>query len=138
MARAVRSQIHVHPSSLLRLKDLTGTAIQGGGLPGASADYQAKARWIIRDNLVDKDFMESYIPVVTEQTNKLLLALTAIKTWKARKGDVTLAFLNGKIFDTSDTKIYMSQPLGYEADDRQSVWLYGIFASKMTSKERRN
>lgn len=92
-------------------------------------DYQAKARWVIRGNLMDKDFMESYAPVVSEPTTKLLMALSVQNSWHTRKGDVTLAFLNGEI--DPNRKIYMAQPLGYREGDGDLVCelqhsLYGL------------
>lgn len=54
---------------VFKKKELDGIPIQ--------EDYQAKARWVIRGNLLEKDFMESYAPVVNDVTNCLLMAIAA-------------------------------------------------------------
>lgn len=81
-----------------------------------SNGYLAKARWVIRGNLLDKDYMERYAPVITESTSKLLFALTAIHGWHIRQGDAVLAYLNGKL--PPDKPVYMTQPLGYETGQK--------------------
>ena len=96
-----------------------------------TTDYIAKARWVIRGNLMDKDFMESYAPVVNEATNKLLFALLAKLGWHTIKGDAVLAFLNGIIDPTGEKRIFMVQPKGYEQGDNDLVCelkqlLYGL------------
>lgn len=84
-------------------------------LPGVplSDDYKAKARWVIRGNYLDKDFMESYAPVVNEETTKLMEALSITYGWHTKKCDAILAFLNGKI-EGSGKRIFMNQVLGKE------------------------
>ena len=68
-----------------------------------SQEYKAKVRWIIRGNLLNKDYMESYAPVVNEATNKLLFALAVHRGWKIRKGDVTLT--HGRAYPSRKTVV---------------------------------
>ena len=128
----VRHQILDHGQKVIpgrwvyRKKELPGIPL--------SQDYKAKARWVIRGNLLDKDFMESYAPVVNDTTTRLLTALTALLGWHTRQADATLAYLNGTL--PEDKSVYMSQIQGFregtQAEDlvcelRQS--LYGLIPS---------
>ncbi|BDD54388.1 hypothetical protein MAP00_009257 [Monascus purpureus] len=105
-------------------KEIPGTPI--------TRDYQAKARWVIRGNLLDKDFMESYAPVVDENTTRTLTALATLLGWHTRKADAILAFLNGKM--PTDKRVFMTQVQGFKEGSgdlvcelRQS--LYGLIPS---------
>ncbi|BDD58303.1 hypothetical protein MAP00_009277 [Monascus purpureus] len=101
------------------------------GIP-ISEDYQAKARWVIRGNLLDKDFMESYAPVVNENTTRTLTALATLLGWHTRKADATLAFLNGKM--PTDKRVFMTQVQGFKEGSGDLVCellqsLYGLVPS---------
>ena len=98
-----------------------------------SLPFLAKARWVIRGNLLDKSYIESYSPVASEQTTRLLYALASIYRWHIFKADAILAFLNGKM--PAAKRVYMYQPHGY-AEGEKGLFvcellqaLYGLIPS---------
>jgi hypothetical protein len=73
-----------------------------------------KARWVIRGNQLSDSYFEhdhdSYAPVVSATTSRILFAAAAHYGWTILQADAVLAFLNGKLKDT----VYMRQPYGFE------------------------
>ena len=72
-----------------------------------------KARWVIRGNQLSDSYFEqdrdSYAPVVSATTSRILFAAAAHYGWTILQADAVLAFLNGKLKDT----VYMKQPHGF-------------------------
>jgi hypothetical protein len=94
-----------------------------------------KARWVIRGNLLSDSHFEqhhdTYAPVVSPTTSRILFAAAAHHSWTILQADAVLAFLNGQLHDT----VYMRQPLGFEQGQGQDLVcklnqsLYGLTPS---------
>ena len=73
-----------------------------------------KARWVVRGNLLSKENFEfdrdTYAPVVSPTTTRILFAAAAHYNWSILQADAVVAFLNGKLRDT----VYIRQPLSFE------------------------
>ncbi len=57
------------------------------------------------------DFFETYAPVVQWTTDWLMLILEILLDLTSKQGDVTAAFLHGKLGE--DKKVYVKMPLGF-------------------------
>ena len=55
--------------------------------------------------------MESYAPVVNDNTTRMLTALSTLFGWHTHQADATLAYLNSKL--PADKHIYMTQVTGF-------------------------
>jgi hypothetical protein len=55
------------------------------------------------------DFNETFAPVVSYSTIRMLLALATVNNWEVHQMDFVTAFLNGQV----EEEIYMAQPNGY-------------------------
>ena len=54
------------------------------------------------------DYLETFSPVVTSSTMRVILSLVVMKGWKVRQIDVNNVFLNGDLSED----VYMTQPEG--------------------------
>ena len=74
-----------------------------------------KARWVARGDLQRKglDYKETFAPVASLITLRILLALAAVMGLEIDQMDVVSAFLNGLI----DTLFFLKQPEGFRLDD---------------------
>lgn len=72
------------------------------------------------------DFHDTYSPVASYDSLRMVLALAAFKNWHIIQADVKTAFLNGKL----DEDIYIRPPPGYKSTDgfvlKLSKALYGL------------
>lgn len=73
------------------------------------------------------DFTETFSPVVKPVTIRIILTLALTYKWNIQQIDINNAFLNGFL----NEEIYMLQPPGFEADNKQLVCrlnkaLYGL------------
>jgi len=71
-----------------------------------------KARWVARGDLQKKglDYNESFAPVASLATLRMVLAIVAKQDLEIDQGDVISTFLNGKI----DTLVFLLQPEGFK------------------------
>ncbi|OWZ17902.1 hypothetical protein PHMEG_0008094 [Phytophthora megakarya] len=65
----------------------------------------------LRSKGIDKNYLETYYPVVRIESVRLVLLLAMILGLECRHVDFVTALLNGVL---SDVDIYMEQPEGYD------------------------
>ena len=88
-----------------------------------------KARFCARgDQQVEGiDYFETYAPVVQWTTVRLMLILEVLLGLKSKQGDVTAAFLHGKL--EKGEKVYIEMPRGFKQDGKVlslNSTLYGL------------
>ena len=88
-----------------------------------------KARLVAKGYLqrFGTDYNETFAPVAKFKSIRLLLAISAQRSWKVYHDDVTSAFLNGILKE----KVLMDQPDGYQQESSLHKWelkktLYGL------------
>lgn len=88
-----------------------------------------KARLVVRgyEQVEGIDYDETYSPVVSNASLRLMFALAVKKNFQMMQFDVKTAFLNGKLEETEE--IYMSVPEGFEIKNKVlklKKTLYGL------------
>ena len=87
-----------------------------------------KARLVARgfEQVQGRDYNETYAPVVSTESLRLILAVSAIKRWQMSQFDVSTAFLNGVLEET----VYVEPPSGVRVQHdhclRLRKALYGL------------
>ena len=80
---------------------------------------------------LNEHYFESFSPVVSFVTVRLLFALTALPFFKVLQYDVSVAFMQSKIPDT-DPPLYCDPPEGFE-DKRK--WVYRLLRNLYGMKQ---
>ena len=77
-----------------------------------------KARFVARGFSQKEgiDYEETFAPIARYTSIKSVLSLAVVMKWKIHQMDVKTAFLNGVV----EEEVYVEQPLGFEAHDRES------------------
>ena len=90
-----------------------------------------RARWVICGNRqrAGHDFDETYSPVVSETTVKVVLSLIAIHNLYAEQFDFVTAYLNAQLLDR---KIYMRSPTGYNSNGKTCLLLRALYGLKQS------
>ena len=85
-----------------------------------------RARWVICGNRqrAGHDFDETYSPVVSETTVKVVLSLIAIYNLYAEQFDFVTAYPNAQMLDR---KIYMRSPTGYSSNGKIRLLLRALY-----------
>lgn len=79
-----------------------------------------RARWVARgfSQRPGEDFVDTFAPVLSYASMRLVLALAALNAWDIFQTDVPVAFLHS----TMDKEVYATQPEGYE-DPTHPDWV---------------
>ena len=90
-----------------------------------------KARFFVRGYQQDHgiDYFDSFAPVVSWNTVRLLLVLTAALGLKTKQVDYTLAFVQAKL-DPNDPPIYVKMPWMFEKTDHVLKLKWGLYGLK--------
>lgn len=87
--------------------------------PNADSDgiLRTSRRVVCGNRLPKSPRSETYTPVVSITTTRVLFSLAAYYDWHIRQADAVLAFLHGKL----PHDIYMRQPTGFEEGPRNTL-----------------
>ena len=88
-----------------------------------------KARFVAKgySQVFGLDYNETFAPVLSMGTMRMILAVAAAKGWKVTQLDVSTAFL----YSDLEEEIYVRQPKGFHEGNKSHVWkllkaLYGL------------